>query len=166
MVPTGGVSKRVASKIAQWLDYVAGPGQNPGFGPGELPPGYLPLTAKMRAQTLKAASEVLHQAGNRRKGKGSKASQTPGTTPSASASAGQSSRQRIVSLGYDRNPGSSGPARYALLILLIAGALLAVAGSSALVIGQGSAAAVARLRRMHLLPKRVPDLRLPRRTKP
>ncbi|HUC24079.1 MAG TPA: hypothetical protein VMA73_15325 [Streptosporangiaceae bacterium] len=165
MVPTGGISKRAATKIAQWLDYVAGPGQVSGYGPGELPPGYLPLTAKMRAQTLKAASEVLNQTGDRRKGKGSKASQTPGTTPSASASAG-ASRQRIVSLGYDRNPGSSGPARYALLILLIVGALLAVAGSSALVIGQGSTAAVARLRRMHLLPKRLPDLRLPRRTKP
>ena len=169
MVPTGGISKRAATKIAQWLDYVAGPGQKPGYGPGELPPGYVPLTAKMRAQTLKAASEVLNQSGDKRhkgKGKGSKASQTPGTTPSASASAGSSSKQRIVSLGYDRNPGSSGLARYALLILLIAGVLLAVAGSSALVIGQGGNAAVAWLRQKHLLPKRLPDLRLPRRTKP
>jgi hypothetical protein len=170
MVPTGGISKRAATKIAQWLDYIAGQGQKPGYGPGELPPGYLPLTAKMRAQTLKAASEVLSQTGDKGRkgkgGKGSKASQTPGTTPSTSASPGSSSRQRIVSLGYDRNPGSSGIARYALLILLIAGALLAVAGSSALVIGQGGTAAAAWLRQKHLLPKRLPDLRLPRRTKP
>jgi hypothetical protein len=168
MVPTGGISKRMAAKIAQWLDYVAGPGQTPGYGPGELPPGYLPLTAKMRAQTLKAASEVLNRTGDKRKskGKGSKGSQTPSTTPSSSASAGPSSRQRVVSLGYDGNPGSSGLARYALLILLIAGALLAVAGSSALAIGRSGTAAVAWLRRMHLLPKRLPEPRLRRRTKP
>jgi hypothetical protein len=163
MVPTGGISKRAAAKIAEWLDYVAGPGQNPGYGPGELPPGYLPLTATMRAETLKAASEVLNQSGDKRHKRG-KGSQSPSTTPSASAS--PSSRQRLVSLGYDGNPDSSGLARYALLILLIAGALLAVAGSSALAIGRGGTAAVAWLRRMRLLPKRLPELRLPRRTKP
>jgi hypothetical protein len=169
MVPTGGVPKRVAAKIAQWLDYIAGPGQTPGYGPGELPPGYLPLTAKMRAQTLQAASEVLNQTGDKgRKGKGSKgsnASQTPGTTPSGSAS-GSPSKQRLIGLGYDHNPDSSGLARYALLILLIAGVLLALAGSSALVIGRGGTAAVAWLRRVHVVPKRLPELRLPRRTKP
>jgi hypothetical protein len=171
MVPTGGISKRKAAKIAQWLDYVAGPGQQPGYGPGELPPGYLPLTAKMRTQTLKAAGEVLNQTGNKgRKGnKGSQdsnASQTPSTNPSGLASASPSSRQRLISLGYDRNPDNSGLARYALLILLIAGALLAVAGSSALAIGRRGTVAVAWLRRVRVLPARLPQLRLPRRTKP
>ena len=46
MVPTGGICKKKAQKIAQWLDFVAN--QRPGAGrrPGDLPPGYLPLTAE------------------------------------------------------------------------------------------------------------------------
>jgi hypothetical protein len=164
MVPTGGISKRKAAKIAQWLDYVAGPGQQPGFGPGELPPGYLPLTATMRAQTLKAAREVLNQAGKKAK---HIARTTPTASASPSASATKSSSPRTVSLGYDSHPGSSGPARYALQVLLIAGVLLALAGSAGLAVGRrGGAAAVSRLRRVRLLPPRLPSLRLPRRTKP
>ena len=63
MVPTSGISKAKAAKIAQWLDFVAGQGQQPGDQPGELPAGYVPLTPRMRAQTLKAAGEVLNQTG-------------------------------------------------------------------------------------------------------
>ena len=65
MVPTSGVKPTKAAAIARFLDYVAGPGQTPGVQPGDLPPGYLPLTAKMRAETLKAATMVLNQAGNK-----------------------------------------------------------------------------------------------------
>jgi hypothetical protein len=63
MVPTAGISHRKAVAIARWLDYVAGPGQVSGTTPGQLPGGYLPLDARQRAQTLKAAREVLHQTG-------------------------------------------------------------------------------------------------------
>jgi hypothetical protein len=166
MVPTGGISKRKAAKIAQWLDYVAGPGQQPGFGPGELPPGYLPLTATMRAQTLKAAREVLNQAGKKAKHAAS-TTPTASASPSSSASATKSSSPRTISLGYDSHPGTSGPARYALQVLLIAGVLLALAGSTGLVVGRrGGAAALSRLRRARVLTQRLPGLRLPRRTRP
>ena len=65
MVPTGGISQQKAARIAQFLDFAANQGQVPGRSPGQLPPGYLPLTSKMRAQTLKAASEVLGQTGDK-----------------------------------------------------------------------------------------------------
>jgi hypothetical protein len=63
MVPTRGISAWKASAIARFLDYAAGPGQIRGVHAGQLPSGYLPLTAAMRAQTLKAARLVLKQAG-------------------------------------------------------------------------------------------------------
>ncbi len=46
MVPTGGIAKMKARKIAQWLDFVANHGPGEGDQPGDLPPGYLPLTAR------------------------------------------------------------------------------------------------------------------------
>jgi PBP superfamily domain len=63
MVPTSHTPKAEATKIAQWLDYVAGAGQHAGAGAGQLPAGYLPLPAKMRLQTLQAAYDVLAQNG-------------------------------------------------------------------------------------------------------
>lgn len=44
---------------ATMLRYVAGPGQTTGIGPGLLPPGYAPLPAALRDQTLTAASELV-----------------------------------------------------------------------------------------------------------
>jgi hypothetical protein len=154
MVPTGGISKKKAAKIAQWLDFVAEDGQAPGNNAGQLPAGYLPLTASMRAQTLKAATEVADQTGNT---KPAKTASTPlpsaAPTPSPAATAGGS-----VSLGFVTDPFKSGVARYAIPILLIAGGLLAVAGSFSFAIGRGSSVAVAQLRRVRLP--------LPRRSKP
>lgn len=63
MVPTGGVGAPLAAKIAQFLTFVAGAGQTQGPAPGQLPPGFLPLPADQRAQTLCAAQAVLHQNG-------------------------------------------------------------------------------------------------------
>jgi hypothetical protein len=156
MVPTGGTSKAKAAKIAQWLDFAANQGQQPGFGPGLLPPGYLPLTAAMRAQTLKAANEVLHQTGDKSKTAAS-ASASPAPTPTPSTSAG------TVSLGYDSNPLTAGGLRYVVPVLLIAGALLAVASSFSLAVGRGSKALVARLGQFKWL--KLPELNLPGRKK-
>ncbi len=166
MVPTKGISKKKAAKIAQWLDFVANQGQHPGYGPGQLLPGYLPLTANMRAQTLAAAQLVLAQHGNPSKKKkaaaSSTASATTSPTPSASPtpSPSPSSTGPTVSLGYDAHPATSGIARYAIPVLLIAGAMLAVAGSFVLLAGRGGAAAIALTRRL-----RLPGLRLPGRKK-
>lgn len=156
MVPTGGISKTKAAKIAQWLDFVANQGQQPGFGPGLLPPGYLPLTSAMRAQTLKAAREVLHQTGDRKK-KSAPAAASPGPSPSPTASTG------IVSLGFDRNPLTSGALRYIVPVLLIAGALLAIASSFSLTVGRGSKALAARLGQLKQL--KPPGFNLPGRKK-
>ena len=161
MVPTGGISKKKAAKIAQWLDFVADEGQRPGYGPGLLPPGYLPLTAGMRAQALKAAGEVLHQTGDH-KSKASAASPAPSPTPSKSGSTG------AVSLGYDSNPLTAGLLRYIVPILLIVGALLAIASSFSLTVSRGSKALVARLghlKQLHLKQLKLPDVNLPGRKK-
>jgi PBP superfamily domain len=167
MVPTNGIGKNKAAKIAQWLDFLATTGQHPGTAPGELPPGYLPLTTKMRAQTLDAATLVLHQRGNPKPK--AKATTTPTASASATASPAASATPSptptasspTVTLGYDSNPATSGIARYAVPALLIAGALLAVGGSFALIAGRsGSGSAIARLRRLQL------SVRLPGRKKP
>jgi hypothetical protein len=155
MVPTGGISRKKAAKIAQWLDFVAGSGQAPGSNAGQLPPGYLPLTGSMRAQTLKAAQEVLHQSGKAKPAPVATPSAAPTATPSQTATSG------TVSLGFVSNPFKSGVARYAIPILLITGGLLAVAGSFSFAIGRGGSAAVAQLRKL-----RLPRLPLPRRKKP
>jgi hypothetical protein len=162
MVPTGGISKKKAARVAQWLDFVANQGQQSGYGPGQLPPGYLPLTAKMRAQTLKAANEVLHQTGDHKKASTS-ASPAPSPTPTKSSSAG------AVSLGYDQNPLTAGPLRYIVPILLIVGALLAVASSFSLTVSRGSKALVARLghiKQLRLKQLKLPEFNLPGRKKP
>ncbi len=119
----------------------------------------------MRAQTLKAATLVLDQRGNPKQ---TKAKATPTPTASASATASPTasatptptptSSTPTVSLGYDSNAATSGIGRYAVPALLIAGALLAVGGSFALLVGR-SGSAVARLRRLQL------SVRLPGRKK-
>ena len=61
MVATCGLSSAKASAIADFLTKVATSGQTPGLTPGTLSPGYVPLDAKQRAQTLAAASAVQSQ---------------------------------------------------------------------------------------------------------
>jgi len=127
---------------------VADSGQRPGELPGQLAPGYLPLTSSMRAQTLKAAQEVLDQSG------GSKHHGSAAGSVSASASASPSATTAVpagqarhrIGLGLVSDPATAGFARYALPVLLIGGCLLVAAGSAALVAGRGSAAVLTRLR--------------------
>jgi hypothetical protein len=63
MAPTNGLSHAKAAAVARFLDFAAGAGQTPGVRSGQLPAGYLPLTAKLRAQTRRAAKEVAAQDG-------------------------------------------------------------------------------------------------------
>jgi hypothetical protein len=44
-VPTSGLPKTEAANYASMLRFFVGTGQTPGFGNGQLPPGFLPLTA-------------------------------------------------------------------------------------------------------------------------
>ena len=166
---------RPGREIAQFLDFVADSGQQPGNGPGQLPPGFLPLPAKLRVQTLAAAAKVADQAGRARHdaGAASPASATPSATPTATLTPTPSpsaSASAEIRLGYAANPASSGIGRYALPVLLITGALLALGGSSALAVGRGSATAAAWLRRRRLpktrRPGRSPLRNSPRRNSP
>jgi hypothetical protein len=157
MVPTGGVPKAKADLIAQWLRYVAGPGQTPGELPGQLPPGYLPLPTRLRSETLAAATAVQRQAGN------------PGTstpTPAASATLSPSPTGKLPSTSPSptislphvsprlttaavRDPLGAGITRYALPALLILGSLAALGGAASLTVGSpGAATTLARLRRI------------------
>jgi hypothetical protein len=65
-IPTTGLASADATHYSQFLSFVAGQGQQPGVGNGELPPGYLPLTAanglsKMVDYTKAAAVDVAAQ---------------------------------------------------------------------------------------------------------
>jgi hypothetical protein len=67
-VPTTGLIPSTANDLSKFLSFVAGPGQIPGVGNGELPPGYVPLTAangfsNQVAYTKSAAIAVAKQDG-------------------------------------------------------------------------------------------------------
>jgi hypothetical protein len=67
-IPTSGLPSTVATDYADLLTFAAGTGQTPGEGVGQLPPGYLPLTAAdglggLAAYTLAAATDVGAQNG-------------------------------------------------------------------------------------------------------
>ena len=156
MVPTGGISHTMAVKIAQWLTFVAGAGQTQGTGLGQLPPGYLPLPASMRQQTLKAAYDVLHQTGNHAShgsghggsgsgsggsgsGKGTPGTGKNGTGKGTTPSSGGTAPPR-ANAAYS-SPDSNAAARLLLPILLALGALLALAGPGAVILSRPRARA-------------------------
>jgi hypothetical protein len=67
-LPTTGLSHADATAYAQWIRFAATTGQQPGSGVGELPAGYLPLTAAngLSAQSdysVRAAAAVAAQTG-------------------------------------------------------------------------------------------------------
>ncbi|MEU2776020.1 hypothetical protein ABZ646_24575 [Streptomyces sp. NPDC007162] len=70
-VRPGKVSKAARQDYAALLHYAAATGQTPGADPGKLPDGYAPLSAKLRAQTVKAADALLHYTGPSSAGGGS-----------------------------------------------------------------------------------------------
>jgi len=137
VVPTSGISKAKASAIARFLDYVANQGQQSGTGTGQLPPGYLPLPQSLRAQTLKAATEVLDQVGNPKPHKSPKPSPTPTPTPSKSATPSPTASSIVVSFSQPAATGLS----WVVIALLIAGTALLIAGPTALVFGSPAARA-------------------------
>ena len=83
-IPTSGLPAAAATDYADLLTFAAGPGQTPGEGVGQLPPGYLPLTAAdglggLAAYTVAAAADVAAQNG-----------QVPSLTSSSGGSGGGS----------------------------------------------------------------------------
>jgi len=157
MVPTKGISKKKAAAIATFLDYVAGPGQHRGLNVGELPPGYLPLPARLVAQTQHAAGLVLAQGGNSKPK--SKPTASPSSSPTSSKSPSGSSSPsptttptptptpHIVTITL-KNAQTVGMARYVLPALLILGGLAALGGASSLIASTAGTAMLAPLRRI------------------
>jgi hypothetical protein len=153
MAPTRGLSHAKAAAIARFLNFAVGPGQTPGVQPGQLPAGYLPLPASMRAETRKLAREVAAQSGNHNGGGGggghggnngggsnsssgnsssgnsSSSNSGSGANPSASQPAPNTGPQIRLAAAH---PEPAGLTRYVLPALLIFGGLAALAGSSTL----------------------------------
>jgi hypothetical protein len=151
MVPTCGLPHAEATAIADFLDNVATTGQKQGVLPGQLQPGYYPLTGAQRAKTLTAAQEVRAQdcksvppdhtvSGNGGNGTGAS---TGSTSPGGSGSAGSSSPSTAKAASHHASPSSllirhartaafgqksadSGLAGILLALALIIGALLVV----------------------------------------
>jgi hypothetical protein len=153
MVPTSHVKPAKADAIARFLDYVAGPGQTPGVRPGDLPPGYLPLPAKLRDETLKAATLVRNQKGDSLNPKPS-TSPSPPSSPVATSSPSPSHTrlgQGVVTVAQSAQ--TAGAIRYALPILLIVGGAATLGGASSLMLGNAAAIEerMRRLRRLRLV---------------
>jgi hypothetical protein len=146
--------------VARFLDFVAGPGQTPGLRPGQLPPGYLPLTASLRARTRHIATQVSGESCTSGGSGGGRQSPAPTPTPDASLNSSPSPGPS-VSLPAPTEPNPqiafvnqahvqpAGIGRFVLPALLILGGLAALAGSSMLVssLPGGVAAVARRLRR-------------------
>ena len=107
-VPTSGLLASDAQHLGEFLNFVASAGQHPGTANGDLPPGYLPMTAanglgKLDAYTQAAAQAVTAQKGvvpsvtGSSTGGGSPTPTPPGSHPSSSPSGpGQSSNPATV----------------------------------------------------------------------
>jgi hypothetical protein len=145
MVPTCGLSSTEASAIADFLTKAATTGQTQGEAPGELAPGYYPLTAKQKAQTLKAAQEVAkqtctsppadHTVGNQSPG-GSGTSTSPGKTGGGNGApaATPSSIRHARTAAFGQKSADSGMAGLLLVLAIIIGVLLVLGGPTAWVI--------------------------------
>lgn len=160
MVPISGVSAHKAAAIARFIRFAAGPGQHRGLNVGELPPGYLPLPAKLQDQALHAADLVASQAGNPKPTSSPTSSPSPSATagsgpggngpsgtPSAPAGSAPSPTVSIVTIAL-KNASTAGLARYALPALLILGGLAALGGASSLIASTAGLAILVPLRRL------------------
>ncbi|SEL03601.1 hypothetical protein [Streptacidiphilus jiangxiensis] len=67
MLPTQGVQAAKVAKIVAFLDRAGSPtgGQQAGFQPGQLAPGFVPLTAAQRAQLTAATCDLQRQDGQK-----------------------------------------------------------------------------------------------------
>jgi hypothetical protein len=99
-VPTHGLTPALAKDYGKFLDFVATTGQRTGFGTGQLPPGYLPMTAangaaNMVAYTKAAAVDVAAQNSRVPSPSGPRPHVTPSrsSSPAPSSSSPSSSSQ-------------------------------------------------------------------------
>ncbi len=90
-VPTSGLSTADATDLAAFLQFAVTTGQTPGLGVGQLPPGYLPMTAANGLGTLvdytqKAATEVADEATSTKPAVSTPTPQTAPATPTPAPS--------------------------------------------------------------------------------
>jgi hypothetical protein len=175
MVPTCGLSAAKASAISAFLTDVATRGQTPGYLPGQLAPGYVPLTSHQLAQLKTAASTVQSKGqqqcsksgGTGGPGNGSTAGgsgggaggggSARGTHSTTTAELGNSKRG-ASNAGYAvKNPFTAGLGRFILPLLVVLGGLLALGGPVAYVLSVTGAGPVV-YRRIGALPRRVTGL--------
>jgi hypothetical protein len=103
-VPTSGLAPSTAAHLAQLLTYIAGSGQVAGETNGELPPGYLPLTAANGLATFsdytrRAADAIAAQDGVVPKLKAPPAPTSTSSSPSSTPSPRSSTRTRPIGPG-------------------------------------------------------------------
>jgi hypothetical protein len=172
MVPTCGLSAAKASAISAFLTDVATKGQTPGYLPGQLAPGYVPLTSHQLSQLKAAASAVRAQhcvnggggptggngtggtGGTGSTGKGS-AGGKGGTNPQTAAKLGKGQAHPA---GYAvKDPFTAGLARLILPLLVIMGGLLGLGGPVTYVVGRTGGWSVL-YQRIGALPHRVAGL--------
>lgn len=108
-IPTKDIGAQDGRKLAQLLRFAAGDGQVQGLGNGQLPPGYLPMTAgnglgDFVAYTLRAADAVQAQAGTVPLVGGGNAAPTP--TPAAGGGSGGSGSGATVPATGSRPSGA------------------------------------------------------------
>jgi hypothetical protein len=155
-VPTSGVPASLANDYGEFLSFVANAGQHPGSGNGDIPAGYLPMTAangaaKMVDYTKLAAADVTAQNGRvptpgqgLPPGASHQSGTTPGpetglssgTQPSSSASSTGSPAPSSGSSPLTTSPGPVTPklATTALVRSAVAGDLLPLVLLIALVV--------------------------------
>jgi hypothetical protein len=115
--------------LAGFLDYVRGPGNTRGEAPGELPSGYLPLTADQIAQTAQVADALRHPPAQvpetTTSNGGESASQPPAAAVTSDSAAGSTSPQTTVttssSAASSVTDAAGGPGQAALGGTLVAG---------------------------------------------
>jgi hypothetical protein len=110
-VPTTGLAADQATNLSKLLTFAAGPGQVAGFGNGQLPPGYLPVTAAnglkaMLDYTIAAAADVLAQNGQV---PGSAIEATTVTAPAATVQPNTASTYRPPTISTNSAATSAAP---------------------------------------------------------
>jgi hypothetical protein len=148
MVPTCGLGHAEASAIADFLTKAATTGQTQGEAPGDLAPGYYPLTAKQKAQTLQAAKDVEAQTcksppadhtvdGDQTSNGTAGGSGSGGKTPAGghrSPAANSSAIRHAKTAAFGQKSAASGLAGVLLVLAIIIGVLLVLGGPTAWVV--------------------------------
>ena len=140
-------SAKDLNNYADLIAYAAGLGQTPGVAPGDLPPGYLPLPASLKAQARAAVAKLRadakgptpHSPSPTSSGTTSGTGTGTGTT-SPAPSSGTAVSSATPTVGLSITPPSAelaairtqrqmaGAIRWALLVLILIGAVAAAGG--------------------------------------